>query len=379
MGVCIVGAVVRSRFTMQGGGAENPPPRLPSFPSTVQARTKTFLDATSDALWKRCDKARREPLGTIYLNAIDPAYVNVFEHWVSVGLWRPVMTVSNTYGSLKEFWSPKYEAGLAICRFDEMVDEQHHDEGGGVVVPYKQAGGNLRVVGRGDLTCLLPPFYATFRDHSFGPNKRLTRCSFSLRFSIGVVSACAAIDSDDEEGSNLTSLGLHYLYPPFTQGSVWPQPPPYADATRHFMRHIQRACNTFTLDPRSLAVQAAQSWDCSEPDLFPNNFFCHQRVVNGHVWCETSQRWVMVVGHRGKKERVMKSNGMYWYQQSKNALAAWNDYKRGPQPEESESEEEEYELSDDELEWWCKGNDVPDWAREEKRARMATRASSHAS
>ena len=116
------------------------------MPATVEVSTNTFLDAISDALWKRCDKARREPLGTINLSAVDPAYSRIFEHWVSVGLWRPVMTPSFK-GRFREFWSPKYEAGVAMCRFEEMVDEQHHELGEGICLPYKQVGGNLRVVG----------------------------------------------------------------------------------------------------------------------------------------------------------------------------------------------------------------------------------------
>lgn len=359
---------------MQDLGSDNPP-----MPATVMASTKTFMNAVSEALWKRSEKARREPLGTINLTTVDPAYTAIFEHWVSVGLWRPVMTPSygNT-GPFKEFWSPKYEAGMAMCRFQEMVDEQHDDEGG-MSVPYRQAGGNLRVVARGDLAGPMPPFYAAFRDHPFGPNKRLTRCCFSLRFSLGVVSACAAIDSDDEEGSNLMKLGLHHLYPSFTQGSIWLQPPEYADASRHFMRHIQRVCHQFNLDPSSLAVQAAKSWDCATPDLFPDVFFASHHVVNGHLWSETSESWVRVVGIRGKKDRVLKSNARYWYQKRKDSLAAINDYTMGLQQAESSSEEEVYEISDDELEWWCQGKEVPNWAWQEKAARMATRASSRAS
>lgn len=355
-------------------GGRYPPSELPA---KVVCNTETFLDYVSDSLWKRAEKARREPLATIVLNVVDPAYVIVFEHWVKMGLWRPVMTPGASKTGIKEFWSHKFEAGEALCRFEDLCDEAHHHDEHGRVVPYREAGGCLRVVGRGDLTCVGPPFYAAFRDHPFGPSKRMSRRAFSLRFSLMVVPASCAIDSDDEQGSHLKSgLALHHLYPSFTQRNIWLQPPPYKDPAQHFMRHVQRVVRLFDLDPMSVAVQAAKTWDCSTPDLFPDVFSYSQPMVDGHVWSERTENWVLVSGIRGKRERIGKSNKQIWYDRQRAALEAMRHYTHGSEPSEDANSDESYEISDDELEWWCRGPDVPDWALEEKRARMATRSSS---
>ena len=283
------------------------------------------------------------------------------------------MTSTSSTSGFKEFWSYKFEAGEAICRFDEMVDEQHYDREGGIPVPYKLAGGNVRIVGRGEMSCILPPFYAAFRERHVGPNKRMVSTTFTLRFSLGVVSACAAIDSDDDEGSNLLPLTLHHLYPAVNKEARWLQPPEYDDPPRHFMRHIKRLCTIHELDPHSLAVQSAKAWDCSAPDLFPTCCNPSQPTINGHMWSERSQKWVFVQGMKGKKDNIVRSNGRYWFEKKQASRQAMNDYKTGDaRPVASSVSGSEYEPSDDELDWWCSQRDVPDWACTLKRQRFAT-------
>ena len=359
-----------------------PEPDNMAVPVTVEVSSEGFLSSVSKGLYGWAAKARRTPKAELNMHAVDPAYRSIWDHWCTTGLWRPVMVPKAREGQEWHFYSEKPEAAAVLCRFDKACLEHHYEAEGvygpGNIEAYVPAAENVRVVGdSGDLVMACPPLRATFKKVAYGPHG-LWLGHFKLRFAIGVVSSNAAIQSSDEDedgnGTYTYEPGdlLHPEYPSIRDDKAWEVPPAYADPAEHFKRHLQGVLQRHALDPRSMAVKLAQSWDYSAPEAAPTGMDIArvQKAINGHIWSEILQRYVLCKNNK-QKENHMKANAVFWYNRGEESLQALREPDDVPEDEAS-SDGSEYEPSDEEVDWWINHRGIqnaPDWAIAAKRRR----------
>ena len=254
-----------------------------------------ILAYISDGLWQRAAKARKTPGSSLSFNNVPPQFANEYFPNVEAAngrkLWRQVVR-NNRSHSAAEFWSHDYDAASMLCAFHKLTGEQFLPDGGPEgQTTYRTATGNLRLTTRGDLVSILPPLQATVSPVRVGPAKHLAWWKLTLRFTVGVVPA-----------NRSAVLMLHPLYPKYGDADAWHQLPPFAEPATHFMVHIQGVCHGSSLDRRSLAVQAALTWELS-PDQ-PNPHFhraADQRATRGLLWHERSGTHVKASSKESKR------------------------------------------------------------------------------
>ena len=341
------------------------------LPAVFEQDVAGVFAALSDQLGKRAMKGRRQRRGEITLDNVPPSFQKVFDYWVSIGLWKPVLRPGS---DAPEFWSCKPEACDVLCNFHEMYSEvvregrtkrarREADKDGGLA-PYRMAGGSSVVGPRGDICTICPPLFGRLQKHAVGTSGKLVRYSARFWFSLGVIPASVgAPDSNDEDQQatmqeETIRLFLHEKYPDFKCFLSWPQVPGYEDPAAHFVRHLQRTIRDYELDPRSLAVTEVKAMDFNKPELAPpcNVFLVESeaRSVKGRMFDEERGEYV-IASTKARKHSIWSKNLRVHNKRradSEKTLDAYNKRLRGEPFEDSDSGSgSEYGPDDSDVEW----------------------------
>ena len=178
------------------------------MPTVVSTEVEGILAAVSDLLIKRVKKNKRQRRGVIIVPNVPASFAEVFDFWVTEGLWREVRRPGST---AHQFWSFQPEAADRLCQFDNVYKEVlpaeatvHRGRRGDPQAPYRKAAGSSMVSKNGDVCTILPPLFASFNKHRVGDSGQVWRYSLSLWFSVGVVSSVGPVDPtvNDSDGED---------------------------------------------------------------------------------------------------------------------------------------------------------------------------------
>ena len=219
---------------------------------TITAEVEPILADISDRLWHRAEVARRAPTSRITVDNVPSSMIQLFKTWKVGGelLFRPSKPARDG-AEPRSFWSFRPEACHALCRFEDMAEEQNRptDPGRIHAETFIRAAGNARLSKRDDMAVITVPISVDFKSTPVGQAKKRCKSSMVMSFTVMVVPA-----------SKSAMLKAHNKYPGISDHKSWPQMPWFGSPIEHHSRHLQRLVQEFgLLDRTAISVQAILS------------------------------------------------------------------------------------------------------------------------